>query len=94
MTDRQTDGQTDRQTDRKTDTRGKTIYLQTLKGGDIIVIYDLRPTYSFLPFPDCSYEMVAFAISQIYLMIYLIDITKKLTKYVIKLAKNLNFCAI
>ena len=35
-TDRQTDIQTDRRTDGQTDTRGKTICLPTLKGGDII----------------------------------------------------------
>ena len=41
VTDRQTDGWTDRRTDRQTDTRGKTICLQTLKGGDINK--DMRP---------------------------------------------------
>ena len=35
MTDRETDGQKDGQTDGQTDTRGKTICLPTLKGGDI-----------------------------------------------------------
>ena len=37
-------------------------------------------------------EMVAWTTSQIYLMIYLLDI-KNIVKYVIKLATNLNFCA-
>ena len=43
----------------------------------IILIYDLRPTYSFSP-PFCMtvpLEMVALTTSRIYLMIYLIDIT-------------------
>ena len=38
----------------------------------IIVIYDLCPTYSFLLAP---LKMVTLTTSQIYLMIYLIDIT-------------------
>ena len=59
----------------------------------IIVIYDLRPTYSFLLFMTVPFEMVAMTTSRIYLMIYLIDITN-IDKYVMKLAKNLNFCAI
>ena len=36
--DRQTDGRTDRRTDGQTDTRGKTICLPTLKGGDIKIL--------------------------------------------------------
>ena len=50
----------------------------------IIVIYDLRPTYSFL--------LLFGRIDHFTERIYLIDVTI-LTKYVIKLAKNLNSCA-
>ena len=35
-----TDRQTHRQTDRQTDARGKTIYLPTLAGGDINILWE------------------------------------------------------
>ena len=43
----------------------------------IIVICDLRPTYSFSPpfYMTVPLEMVALTTSRIYLMIYVIDIT-------------------
>ena len=42
----------------------------------IIVIYDLGPTFSFLlPFLTAPLEMVALTTSEIYLMIYLMDVT-------------------
>ena len=49
-------------------------------------------TYKY-SFPLAPFKMVALTPSWINLMIYLIDITH-IEKYVIKLAKKLNFCAI
>ena len=57
----------------------------------IIVIYELRPTYSFLPtFLTAPLEMVALTISRIYLRIYLIDITN-IDKICDKVGQKFNF---